>query len=84
MTLRTMLKTKLSRRSIFKFCNLQGNLAQQIAHALNKLPDKIAFVNMGDGVTPRPWWRGSYVYKISLNRQQKDGSPKFSNIYKNH
>jgi hypothetical protein len=58
-TLRTMLKTKLGRRSIFKFCNTfflptvkQGNLAQQIACALNKLPDKIAFVNIGGGVTP--------------------------------
>ena len=32
----------------------QGNLAQQIARALNKLPDKIAFVNIGGGggVTP--------------------------------
>ena len=32
----------------------QGNLAQQIARALNKLPDKIAFVNIGGGVTPPP------------------------------
>ena len=32
----------------------QGNLAQQIARALNKLPDKIAFVNMGGGCHPPP------------------------------
>ena len=33
----------------------QGNLAQQIARALNKLLDKIAFVNIGGGgVTPPP------------------------------
>ena len=50
----------------------QGNRAQQIARALNKLPDKIAFVNIGGGggCHPPP---GVTPLDMNYNNQHSNG-----------